>query len=123
MILYTYVIIRTVNLQGHLQMLNVLTKMMSTYRASATRFLGNCRFVLNKFHYKFQILATFIECFKGLGKAKCLKKMAQKRVVLSLTILLHRQKTMNNNLCHFMILLSTYEYFLRRTIMFWSCVI
>ena len=29
-------------------------------------------------------------CFKGLGKAKCLKKMAQKRVVLSLTILLHR---------------------------------
>ena len=27
---------------------------------------------------------------KGLGKAKCLKKMAQKRVVLSLTILLHR---------------------------------
>ena len=28
--------------------------------------------------------------FKGLGKAKCLKKMAQKRVVLSLTILLHR---------------------------------
>ena len=27
---------------------------------------------------------------KGLGKAKCLKKMAQKRVVLSLTIPLHR---------------------------------
>ena len=30
------------------------------------------------------------DCVKGLGKAKCLKKMAQKRVVLSLTILLHR---------------------------------
>ena len=30
------------------------------------------------------------ETIKGLGKAKCLKKMAQKRVVLSLTILLHR---------------------------------
>ena len=45
------------------------------------------------------------QAIKGLGKAKCPKKLAQKRVVLSLTILLHRLKTMNNNLCPLMIVL------------------
>ena len=31
-----------------------------------------------------------VTTFKGQGKAKCPKKMAQKRVVLSLTIILYR---------------------------------
>ena len=39
----------------------------------------------------FNLVKKIVENYvKGLGKAKCLKKMAQKRVVLSLTILLHR---------------------------------
>ena len=45
--------------------------------------------------------------FKGIGKAKCLKKLPQKPVVFSLV-----------NLCTFLTMLSTYGYFLSGTIMF-----
>ena len=38
---YMHVVIPSANLQGHLHMWNALTKMTSTYLASATRFSGN----------------------------------------------------------------------------------
>ena len=49
--------------------------------------------------------------FKGIGKAKCPNKFPQKPVVFSLTILYYTLKHMNNNLCTFLIMLSTYGYF------------
>ena len=54
---------------------------------------------------------------KGIGKAVS-KKIASKPSYFSLAILYYRFKNMNNNLCTYLIMLSTYGYFLSQTIMF-----
>ena len=70
--------------------------------------------------------AFYIKQFNRLSqghKIGCVQtKLPQKPVVFSLAILYYRLKNMNNNLCIFLIMLSTYGYFLSQTIMFWCCV-